>query len=118
MKSSAELSQMLEEQGLITIEDKNASIMGCTGGVSPLRDTTNSPPFVYIKSKTQPNMFVLEVENSFSGVLNTKDGKLISTKENGGQGLISVRLICEKYNGEFIAKFTDDTFTALVLLNK
>jgi sensor histidine kinase YesM len=74
--------------------------------------------FVSIKAKTQPNMFVLEIENNFSGELQKKDGKLISTKENGGRGLKSIGLICEKYNGELITKFTEDKFTALILLNR
>jgi hypothetical protein len=75
-------------------------------------------PFVFIKAKTQPNMFVLEIENSFSGKLQKKDGKLISTKENGGRGLNSIELICEKYKGELITKYTENRFTALVLLNR
>jgi hypothetical protein len=74
--------------------------------------------FVFIKAKTQPNMFVLEIENNFSGTLQEIDGKLISTKDNGGQGIKSIELICEKYNGEFITKFTEDKFTALILLNR
>jgi hypothetical protein len=74
--------------------------------------------YVHIRAKTEPNMFVLEVENNYSGKLQKKDGKLVSTKENGGQGQKSVALICSKYNGEFIPSFTDDKFTALVLLNK
>jgi hypothetical protein len=63
-------------------------------------------------------MFVLEIENNYSGDLQEKDGKLISTKENGGQGIKSIELICEKYNGEFITKFTEEKFTALILLNR
>jgi hypothetical protein len=79
---------------------------------------TKKAAFVTIKAKTQPNMFVLEIENNFSGKLIKKDGKLISSKENGGQGTKSIGLICEKYNGEFITKFTEDRFTALILLNR
>jgi hypothetical protein len=93
-----------------------SEVLDVSAGAAPLQISTY--PFVNIKSKTQPNMFVLEVENSFSGVLHKKDGKLISTKENGGQGTKSIQLICEKYNGEFITKFTKDKFTALVLLNR
>jgi hypothetical protein len=74
--------------------------------------------FVHIKTKTHPNMFVLEIENNFSGKLQKRDGKLISTKDNGGQGTKSIELICEKYNGEFITRFTEDKFTALILLNR
>jgi hypothetical protein len=77
-----------------------------------------STAFVNIKAKTQPSMFVLEIENNFSGELKKRDGKLISTKEDGGIGLKSIQLICEKYNGEFITKAAENKFTALILLNR
>jgi hypothetical protein len=62
-------------------------------------------------------MLVLETENNFGGKIIKKDGKFISARENGGQGLKSVALICEKYNGTFIPSFVNDKFTTLSMLN-
>ncbi|MDR0915022.1 MAG: GHKL domain-containing protein [Oscillospiraceae bacterium] len=76
-----------------------------------------SSPYVYLRAKTSKNMLVLEVENSYSGNLQQENGELVSTKESGGHGLKSVRMLCEKHRGEFVTSWTDDKFTALVLLN-
>jgi hypothetical protein len=72
--------------------------------------------YISLRTKTEENMLALIVENSFDGKVLQKDGKLKSTKKNGGQGINSVSIICEKYGGEFIPSFTEDTFTALAML--
>jgi signal transduction histidine kinase len=74
-------------------------------------------PYIHIRAKTKPNMLVIETENNFGGKLTQKDGKYISAKENGGQGLKSVSLICEKYNGTFIPNVENQKFTTLSMLN-
>jgi sensor histidine kinase regulating citrate/malate metabolism len=73
--------------------------------------------YVNMRAKTSKNMLVLEVENSYSGNLRQENGELISNKESGGHGLKSVRILCEKYKGEFLPSWTDEKFTALALLN-
>jgi sensor histidine kinase YesM len=79
--------------------------------------SSTDAPFVHIRAKTKPNMLVIETENNFGGEIIQKKGKFLSTKENGGQGLKSVALVCDKYNGTFIANFENKRFTTLSMLN-
>jgi hypothetical protein len=74
-------------------------------------------PYIHIRAKTKPNMLVIETENNFGGKITERDGRFLSTKENGGQGLKSVALICEKYNGTFLASYEGKRFTTLSMLN-
>jgi hypothetical protein len=74
-------------------------------------------PYIRIHARTKPHMLVIETENNFGGKIIKRDGRFLSTKENGGQGLKSVALICEKYNGTFLASFEGKRFTTLSMLN-
>jgi sensor histidine kinase regulating citrate/malate metabolism len=79
--------------------------------------SAENEPYVHIRARTKQNMLVLETENNFGGEIIHRGDRFISAKENGGQGLKSVALICEKYNGTFIPSVVNDKFTTLSMLN-
>jgi signal transduction histidine kinase len=74
-------------------------------------------PYIHVRAKAKPKMLVIETENNFGGKITQMEGRFISAKENGGQGLRSVALICEKYHGTFIANVENQSFTTLSMLN-
>ncbi|MEG0592524.1 MAG: ATP-binding protein [Coprobacillus sp.] len=67
--------------------------------------------------QTTSNIIVLEIKNPYVGSIKKVNDKFMSSRHSGeGQGLKSVRLIAEKYNG-FIKVNYDDQFDVKVLLN-
>lgn len=69
-------------------------------------------------SMTRVNDFILvNIENSYNGILKTENKNLISTKENhSGVGLKSVRLSVEKYEGVFMTNYNSRAFRAEITL--
>lgn len=64
---------------------------------------------------------LIHVENAYSGEIKSRDGVFLSTKENrknrkNGIGIQSVRRICEKCGGASTFTYTEDVFTAQVML--
>jgi sensor histidine kinase regulating citrate/malate metabolism len=73
-----------------------------------------------LRIKSDGNSLTCVVKNSFDGkvLANPISRTYISSrKEKGGIGLVSVKAVCEKYNGEFLAEWTDREFTAYAILN-
>ena len=60
------------------------------------------------------------MENSFSGFLREKGGRLLSTKDEGqrGYGMQSIAQIAEKTGGSMEYESRDGVFTVNVLLNR
>ncbi len=78
----------------------------------------SSNKFIILNSKIYNGTFVVTVDNSFDGVLENKDGHLMSTKRKGlGIGTASIKNIANKHGG--LAKFeaTSDVFHASVYFN-
>ncbi len=69
-------------------------------------------------SMSRVNDFILiNLENSYNGVIKTENKNLISTKPNhSGVGLKSVKYSVEKYDGVFITNYNDKTFRAEITL--
>lgn len=68
--------------------------------------------------QTTPHIIILQIKNPFTGAVVKNQDTFISTKHNGsGQGLKSVQMIAEKYNGEMRIHSQDQQFTVQVLLN-
>ena len=63
---------------------------------------------------------LVRVENSFSGFLREKGGRLLSTKDEGqrGYGMQSIAQIAEKTGGSMEYESRDGVFTVNVLLNR
>ncbi len=76
--------------------------------------------FVRLQIRPFNQGFVLvRVENSFSGFLREKNGRLLSTKDPGqrGYGMQSIAQIAEKTGGSMEFESEDGVFTVTVLLN-
>lgn len=69
-------------------------------------------------SMTRVNDFILiNIENSFNGVLKTENKNLLSTKPNhSGVGLKSVKMSVEKYEGVFMTNYNSKSFRAEITL--
>lgn len=69
-------------------------------------------------SITRVNDFILvNIENSYNGILKTENKKLISTKANHScVGLKSVKLSVEKYEGVFMTNYNSKSFRAEITL--
>ena len=67
---------------------------------------------------TRVNDFILiNIENSYDGVLKTENNNLLSTKaDHSGVGLKSVRLSVEKYEGIFMTHYNSKSFRAEITL--
>lgn len=61
----------------------------------------------------------VSVENSYNGVVLLKNGELLTTKadkKGHGIGLMSIRKVIKKYDGEMDIKYTNSTFKNSVML--
>lgn len=75
--------------------------------------------FIRLKMEAERGIMIVEVENSYNGILNEKYGKLYSTKPESsshGLGLYNVKRVVEKYNGEMRIEHDDNTFKVKVML--
>ena len=67
---------------------------------------------------TAPHIIVISIRNPYIGIIHQQEGVFLSTKHEGeGQGLKSVSLIAEKYDGYMQAEYDDQFFTVKVLLH-
>ncbi len=89
-----------------------------------LEGAETTPPgkekFVRVQVRPFNQGFVLiRVENSFSGFLREKNGRLLSTKDEGqrGYGMQSIAQIAEKTGGSMEYENNNGIFTVTVLLN-
>ena len=90
-----------------------------------LEGAETTPPgrerFVRVQIRPFNQGFTLvRVENSFSGFLREKGGRLLSTKDEGqrGYGMQSIAQIAEKTGGSMEYESRDGVFTVNVLLNR
>lgn len=68
--------------------------------------------------QTTPHVIALQISNSCAEAPHMRGGRILSSKHNGfGQGLESVRLIAEKYNGFLEIQPEPPVFEVKVLLN-
>lgn len=66
--------------------------------------------------QTAPHLIAIQIRNSYSGTLKMHKGQYLSTKHEGeGQGLKSVRLITEKYNGTVKIELKNQQFIIKIL---
>ena len=54
------------------------------------------------------------VENSYCGQIRQRDGKFISSKKDGGLGILSIHRILNQPGDEFDMDYDDSVFTAMV----
>jgi len=53
-------------------------------------------------------------ENSYNGQIKESGGKLLSSKQDGGLGLLSIRRILNRPGDDFDVYFNETIFTAMV----
>ena len=81
----------------------------------------NDQKYVNLNIYTQNsnNICAIKVENNYTGKIIKKDGKILSAKRNyssTGLGLYSINKSAEKYGGYLSCFYTENVFTAILLL--
>lgn len=76
-------------------------------------------PFITLKMWYDKGRLMIQMENPFNGVINEKNGKLLTTeadKENHGFGLQSIRKVIQKYDGTLDIDYSNNLFSITLLL--
>lgn len=73
-----------------------------------------SNPFIRIQARMERDHLLMLVENAYNGKIQEKNGKILSSKKDGGLGMLSIQRILNRPGDEFDVYFNDDTFTAMV----
>ena len=71
-------------------------------------------PFIRIQARMDGDHLLMLVENAYNGSIQEKNGKILSSKKDGGLGMLSIQRILNRPGDEFDVYFNDDTFTAMV----
>ena len=80
-------------------------------------DKINDKKYIEMNMTRVNDFILINIENSYNGILKIKNNDLISTKEDHmGVGLKSVRLSVEKYEGVFMTNYNSKTFRAEITL--
>ncbi|CAK20205.1 two-component sensor histidine kinases, putative [Listeria welshimeri serovar 6b str. SLCC5334] len=75
--------------------------------------------WIRIKVSYQVGFLMIQVSNSFDGVVHLDKKKIISRKgniDNHGIGLASIETIAKEYNGEMIVRYDEQQFNMIVKL--
>lgn len=70
--------------------------------------------FVRIQARWLEDHLMMMVENSYNGQIRQSGGKILSSKKDGGLGILSIRRILNHPGDEFDMDFDGRTFTAMV----
>lgn len=73
-----------------------------------------SNPFIRIQARMERDHLLMLVENAYNGKIQEKNGKILSSKKDGGLGMLSIQRILNRPGDEFDVYFNDNTFTAMV----
>lgn len=72
---------------------------------------------IKIAANTQGTHLAVMAENTFNGNVTEEGGQPVSTKNEGGFGLRSVRAVSERYNGNVLIEWDKEIFTVYVMLS-
>lgn len=72
--------------------------------------------FIRVQARWMEDHLMMMVENSYNGQIRQSGGKILSSKKDGGLGMMSVRRILNRPGDEFDVDYNEDTFTAMVKL--
>lgn len=70
--------------------------------------------FIRLQARWTEDHLMMLVENSYCGQIRQRDGKLISSKKDGGLGILSIHRILNQPGDEFDMDYDDSVFTAMV----
>ena len=71
-------------------------------------------PFIRIQARMDGEHLLMLVENAYHGTIHEKNGKILSSKKDGGLGMLSIQRILNRPEDEFDIYFNNNTFTAMV----
>lgn len=74
---------------------------------------------IYLKIHAQKKLLMISTENPFIGTLAFRDGLPVTTsgdEDNHGFGMMSIRMICEKYGGALNTRAEDGVFYLNILI--
>ncbi len=75
--------------------------------------------YLYVEIKLEKSMLFITVKNTFDGMINKSDNRILTTKNdihNHGLGLINIENIINKYNGSLDIEYDENTFLVDVVL--
>lgn len=70
--------------------------------------------FIRIQARWMEDHLMMMVENSYNGQIKQSGGKILSSKKDGGLGMLSIRRILSHPGDEFDVDYDGKTFTAMV----
>ncbi|KSV57953.1 sensor histidine kinase [Acetivibrio ethanolgignens] len=70
--------------------------------------------FIRVKARWMEDHLMMLVENSYTGKIREDGGKILSSKKDGGLGLLSIRRILNQPGDDFDVYFDGNVFTAMV----
>ena len=74
--------------------------------------------FIRLNSTMQYDMLIITMDNSFNGIVHTRNSRYLSSKRNDyGIGLASIQSVARKYNGDGEFTCNDKVFQSSVYLN-
>lgn len=76
--------------------------------------------YIDINIEYKKGHLIINIENSFDGIVIEKDGTIISShsdKKNHGFGLESVKTVLEKYNGSIKFEYDENKFSTILLMD-
>lgn len=76
----------------------------------------NGDRYINIDVRWVDNRLYMVVENSYDGVIIKKGDTIVSCKQDGGLGFVSIRRLTSQKNDDFSVSYTDTAFTAFVTL--
>ncbi len=78
----------------------------------------DSKKYVQLTIKCSKNQVIVKVFNSYNiAPYRDEAGSFISTKENGGFGIKSIKTVVDKHSGEYITELSNNEFISIVMLN-
>ena len=81
-----------------------------------MRTPEGKKRYIELRMHRHDDNFGFMAENSFDGILNQNDDKLLSAKKDGGFGINSIISIISRHNGEYTPVWDEEKFKAFVII--
>ena len=72
------------------------------------------PRFILVQARWLDDHLMMLVENSYTGQIKKNGSRILSSKRDGGLGILSIKRILNQPGDEFDVDYNDTTFTAMV----
>lgn len=74
----------------------------------------SGPRYILLQARWIEDHLMMLVENSYNGQIKKRGGRILSSKKDGGLGILSIRRILNQPGDEFDVDYNDTAFTAMV----